>query len=149
MKNYKTSARITSYATRMIAVVLLVFMCCIVKLLDLYDQYRFPLGLNERIAILAGFYTCCLPIFLALWQMDKLMQNILAEKLFVGENVRLVRIVRWCCLAVSLICLRAAVGYPPLFFLALIMAFLALVVTVIGQMLKAAVAIQEENDLTV
>ena len=39
--------------------------------------------------------------------------------------------------------------YPPLVFLAVIMAFLALVVSVVGNVLSAAVSIREENDLTI
>ena len=52
-------------------------------------------------------------------------------------------------LAVALICLPAAVFYPPLVFMAVIMAFLALVVNVVGSVMNAAVAIREENDLTI
>ena len=37
----------------------------------------------------------------------------------------------------------------PLIFLSLIMGFLSMVVNVVSQVMKAAVAIREENDLTI
>ena len=39
--------------------------------------------------------------------------------------------------------------YPPLIFLAVIMAFLAMAVSVVKNVMAAAVELREENDLTV
>ena len=88
-------------------------------------------------------------IGLAMFHMDRLLRNILRADLFSWENVSHIRMVRWCCFGVSLVCLGAAFGFPSMFFLSLIMAFLALVITVVGQVMKAAVELREENDLTV
>jgi hypothetical protein len=81
--------------------------------------------------------------------MEFLLRNILKAELFIEDNVNHIRSIRWCCLAVSIICLAASFGFPSLVFLGVIMAFLCLVINVVGQVMKAAVAIQEENDLTV
>ncbi len=149
MCNYKFSTRVTLYSTRAVLAIVLALLLCFPTLVQHYhDRFR-PLLDTERTAVLAGFYLCSLAILPALWNMDRLLRNILQEQLFTGENVRCIRTVRWCCLAVSLICLGAAFGFPSLLFLSLIMAFLFLVVTVVGQVLKTAVAIREENDLTV
>ena len=43
----------------------------------------------------------------------------------------------------------AAFFYPPLVFMTVIMAFLALAVSVVKNVMAAAVEIREENDLTV
>ena len=48
-----------------------------------------------------------------------------------------------------MICLPAALIYYPLLFMVIIMGFLALVVCVLCRVMNAAVAIREENDLTV
>ena len=50
---------------------------------------------------------------------------------------------------VSLVCLPAAVFYLPLIFLAVIMAFLALVISVVKNVMAAAVELREENELTI
>lgn len=149
MKHYQTSARITQYAVRFLAVLMLVLLACFPVLVERYHQHFRPLYQSERIAIIAGFYTCAGAVLLALWHMERLLGNILKTKLFTTQNVSHIRVVRWCCLFVSLVCLCAAFGFPSLLFLSTIMAFLSLVVTVVGQVMKAAVEIREENDLTI
>jgi hypothetical protein len=81
--------------------------------------------------------------------MEKLLQSILAQSVFTSDNVKRIRAIRWCCAGVSLICLPAAFIYLPLFFLVIIMGFLSLVVHVVAQVMAAAVALREENDLTI
>lgn len=97
-----------------------------------------------------GRVYCCVPAVLyALSCMERLVRNILKEDVFVTQNVRFLRRIRWCCAAVSGICLPAAFFYPPLIFMTTIMAFLALAVSVVKNVMAAAVEIREENDLTV
>lgn len=149
MKHYEASARVTLYAGRAVAALVIALLPLFPWMIEGYHRLFRTLSGPERTAILAGFYACAAPVLLALWNMDRLLGNILREELFTAENVRRIRAIRWCCLAVSLICLCAAFGFPSLLFLGVIMAFLCLVVNVVGQVMKAAVAIREENDLTV
>ena len=72
-----------------------------------------------------------------------------AEQVFIRDNVRRIRRIQWCCCAVSLICVPASLAYLPLIFLVIIMAFLSLTVSVVASVMDAAVAIREENDLTI
>ena len=149
MKHYETSARVTLYATRVVAAIMGVLLPTFPMLVERYHQHFRALADPERIAITAGFYGCSVAVILALRNMDQLLRNILKAQLFTPENVSHIRIVRWCCLEVSLVCLAASFGFPSLIFLSVIMAFLCLVVTVVGQLMKAAVEIREENDLTI
>ena len=96
------------------------------------------------------FRVCCAPaVFFALWELDRLLRAILGHRVFIWPNVRSISRVRWCCLAVSLICLPAAVFYPPIMFMSIIMFFLTLILSVLASVMAAAVEIREENDLTV
>ncbi len=149
MFTYKISARVTLYTTRAIGALMVALLFCFPVLVEQYHQHFRALLESERTAIIWGFYGCSAAVLPALWHMDRLLGNILRETLFTLENVNHIRTVRWCCLAVSLICLAATFGFPSLLFLSVIMGFLCMVVTVVGQVLKAAVAIREENDLTV
>lgn len=149
MFSYQFSARVTLWCSRAVGVIMLALMAALSVVVEQYHLHFRPLLGSERACIIWGFYACALPVLGALGCMDKLLRNILRGELFTAQNVRLVRFVRWCCLAVSIICFAAAFGFPALFFLSLIMAFLFLAVTVVGQLLKAAVALREENDLTV
>ena len=148
MKKPFRSAWVTLWVNRAIMVVLAVLVFAMPAMVDWLQSVR-PMGDSAATALLAAFY-CCVPcVALALWKLDRLMGNILREEVFVRENVNCIRTVRWCCLGVSLICLPASYFYPPLAFMTVIMAFLSLVVNVVAQVMKAAVAIREENDLTV
>lgn len=149
MNHYKFSSRITLYASRFVMLVMVLLLLTFPFLVERYHQHFRLLLASERTAIIAAFYVCALPVLLALWNMDQLLRNILREQLFILENVQHIRIVRWCCVAVSFVCLCAAFGFPSLIFLAIIMAFLSLAITVVGQVMKAAVVIREENDLTI
>jgi hypothetical protein len=117
-------------------------------LLDWYARSRF-LTERGRVALIVAFYCCAVFIFVALWFMDGLLRSIRKGEVFVRPNVRRVRRIRLCCGIVSLICLPAALFYSPLIFLALIMGFLCLAVSVVASVMDAAVTIREENDLTV
>lgn len=144
----KKSITVTLWANRLVALLLGVLVFTLPLLLDWYCQFRVLTGL-ERNAITAAFYCCAVVVAVALWHMDRTLLTIRAGQVFVRENVRHIRVVRWCCGIVGLICVPAACCYYPLVFMVVIMAFLFLVINVVCQALDAAVSIREENDLTI
>ena len=148
MKTKYPSARVTLWANRLIGLILFVLLFALPGLLEWYAKIRSLTSL-ERTAIIAAFYSCAVIIAAALWQMECLLRNILKEQVFLRENVRHIRVVQWCCALVGLICIPAACCYYPLVFLAVIMGFLCLVVSVVTSVMEAAVSIREENDLTI
>jgi len=147
MKN-NTSSLVTLWVNRAIAVILILLCFGLKDLLVWYRELR-QLPWQVCAAIMAGFYLCVPAVLYALWSMETLLRNVLKEEIFILGNVRRIRRIRWCCAWVSIVCLGAGVLYPPLLFLAVIMAFLALVVSVVKNVMAAAVEIREENDLTV
>ena len=146
--NPNLTAKVTLWVNRCIMGTLVALAVFLPKLMDWYCTVR-VLAQAERTAITVAFYVCAVIAAFALWQFEKLLGNILAARVFVRENVNRIRAIRWCCLAVSVVCLPAACCYLPLIFMVVIMAFLALVVSVVASVMDAAVAIREENDLTV
>ena len=104
---------------------------------------------GEYYALLIAFYCCAVVTVLALLRMDGLLRAIAHQEVFTHENVSRIRFIRWCCALISLICLPAAFFYLPLVFMVVIMAFLGLMITVLVRVMAAAVAIREENDLTI
>lgn len=142
------SAKFTLWCNRLLAVLVVGLIFGIYPLLTWYRGFR-SLNWQVAAAILIGFYLCVPTVLYALYCIDQLLRNILAEQVFITNNVRYIRRIRWCCAGVSLICLFAGLLYQPLLFLAIIMAFLALVVSVVKNVMAAAVEIREENDLTV
>ena len=142
------SAKCTLWVNRTIAVVMGALCIFLYDLLTWYRALRM-LPWQVCAAIMVGFYLCTPAVLYAQWCIEKLVRNILKEEVFVLSNVRCIRRIRWCCAWVGLVCLVAGALYPPLLFLAVIMAFLALVVSVVKNVMAAAVELREENDLTV
>ncbi len=139
---------LTLWANRALMAAILVLAAAMPGLLEWYNQVRI---LNEAssMALLIAFYLCVPIALFALWNLEKLLGNITRGEVFVRGNVRHIRKVCFCCLAVSLICLGAAWFYPPLIFFSTVMLFLCPVVGVVRSVFDAAVAIREENDLTI
>ena len=144
----QTAVRITRWANRLVFLTLAVSTVFLQQILQWYSQYR-TLTAAEGVGIMVGYY-CCAPIItFALWNLDRILAGILAEKVFVRENVKRLSRVRWCCGIVSLICVYTTVCYLPLIFVTIIMAFLCLVTSVLVCAMDAAVTMREEQDLTI
>lgn len=148
MKSKNLITHITIWVNRFVGLVVFSLIFFLPALIDWFSQYR-VLTQVERATVAVCFYCCVVFIAVALWSMDRLLAQILQGEVFTRANVRRIRIIQWCCAAVSLICVPASFAYLPLVFLALIMAFLSLTVCVVVRVMDAAVSIREENDLTV
>ena len=144
----EVSARISLWVNRLLIPVILALCIFLEDLLIWYRDLR-QLQWQVCAAIQYGFYLCVPGVLYALWCIEKLLRNVLLENVFVTANVRFLRRIRWCCAWVSLVCLVTGILYPPLLFLAVIMAFLALMVSVVKNVMAAAVELREENDLTI
>lgn len=148
MKHTLSSTRLTLLFNRVVALLVVALIPLMPSFLRLYSDLR-NLDHSQFLSVLIGYY-CCVPVVeLALWNLDKLLRNILKEVVFTRENVRCIRIIRWCCAGISLLCLPLAFIYCPLLFMVVIMGFLCLVVSVVVRVMDTAVTIREENDLTI
>jgi len=148
MNSNKKTTVITLWANRLIALTVTSLLFFLPALMDWYASIRL-LNPGQEKAIVTAFYLCAVVILYALWCMEKLLHNILSREVFIPANVALIRKVCLCCGLVGLICLPAGFVYPPLIFLSVIMGFLCLVVNVVCQVIRAAVVLREENDLTI
>lgn len=140
----------TLWANRLVTALVALLIAILPRLLRWYAGllgYDLPDG--DLLGIWLSYIGSAAVILVALWNMEKLMKSILAGQVFVRENVRRVRRVQLCCGIVALVCLAATVFALPMVLLAAIMGFLCLTVSVLANVLDAAVALQEENDLTI
>ncbi len=142
------SAKMTLWFGRVIWVGVFCLTFALPWVLRWYQTLR-PLGDSAFSAILWGYYACVPAVLYALGAVEGIVKNILSEQIFVLQNVRFLRRIRWCCGGVGVICFGAGFFFPPLLFLEVIMAFLALVVSLVKNVMAAAVELREENDLTV
>ena len=146
--NFQKNARITLYAGRFLGAVVVGLCFFLRDLLSWYHSFR-ALSWQAAAAILGGYYLCVPMILGALFFMDRLLLSILRGGVFLERNVGFLRRICLCCAGVSAVSLVCGIFYQPLLFLFAIMAFLSLSVSVVENVMAAAVAIREENDLTV
>ena len=108
----QTAARLTQWANRLVFLVLVAATVFLQQILQWYANFR-TLTAGEGVGIMAGFY-CCAPIVaFGLWNLDRILHNILQGEVFIRENVKRVSRVRWCCGIVALICVFATICYLP------------------------------------
>lgn len=148
MKQKNKLTAFTLWVNRGVGLLVVLLIFFLQPIMDWYCQFR-VLTAPEQTAITVAFYCCVAVIGIALWNMDRLLTDILAEQVFTRKNVTRIRRIQWCCGGVSLICVPASFAYLPLIFLVIIMAFLCLTVSVLSRVMDAAVTIREENDLTI
>ena len=142
--------KLTLWANRLVAAVVLTLIFTLPWLLKWYaNLLRVVPDLQDLWALVAVFWCSAAVILFALWQMDRLMRNLLRREIFTRENVLLVRRVQWCCGIVAALCLVGTLFALPALLLAAIMGFLCLVVSVVASVMDGAVAMREENDLTI
>ncbi|MBQ8814967.1 MAG: DUF2975 domain-containing protein [Lachnospiraceae bacterium] len=142
------SAKFTLWCSRLIAAAVVVLIFVFPSLLRWYSGIR-PFRDYGQEALAIAFYLCVPVVEYALWCIDRLVTNVLKLDVFVEKNTCYIRRIRWCCVGVSVICLPASFFYPPLVFMVVIMAFLALVVSMVKNIMAAAIEMREENDLTI
>ena len=99
--------------------------------------------------ILIAFYICCPPAAGALFCVYRLLHNIRKDQTFCTANTRLMIVISWCCLAIALVTCAAAIWYTPFFFITVAMLFIFLIVRVVRSCFVAAIALKEENSLTI
>ena len=136
-------------AVTCVAMVMIVLAAvCLPWILKLNSMVRVLLP-REKIAILAGYY-CCLPVLvLSLGKVWQLLKNIEGNSVFTDVNIRLLAGIRNGCVGVFGICLVAGCFFLPLLLVAAVLGFLGLMIQVLKQVMAQAVALREENDLTV
>jgi hypothetical protein len=102
-----------------------------------------------RKCFLLSFYLLYVPVCLVLVELYRLLQNMARGKVFVSENVRLLRVISWACFLAALICLISVSYYIPFLILTAACAFMGLIIRVVKNVFSAAIELKEENDLTV
>ena len=149
MKTQKI-AKCTLWANRVVIALVTVLIFALPALVNWYTALLgYALPRQDMVGIWVSYVCCAVFILFALWNMEKLMKNILAQQIFLRENVQCVRRVQHSCGIVAAVCLVDMVFALPMIVLSAIMGFLCLVVSVVAHVLDAAVALQEENDLTI
>lgn len=111
---------------------------------------RWRLMASENVArMMITLYSASVFGWICLWALWKLLKNMNAEIVFEGENVKLLRIISWCCAFAAVIFLVSALYYPPCILVAVAAAFMMLIVRVVKNVFQQANDMKSELDLTI
>ena len=100
-------------------------------------------------SLLIGLYVCSIPAYSLLYSLYRLLHNLEKDRVFIAENVVLLRRVSWCCILAGVVCLCIAPVWPSLVLLATAAGFMGLIVRVIKNVFVRAIGMKDELDFTV
>ncbi len=96
-----------------------------------------------------AFYPSAVFAYITLYSLIKLLFNIKNGQIFTDNNVKYLRRISWSCIAVCIITLISGVFYIPYLFVSVAAGFVGLMLRVVKNAFQCAVALREENDLTI
>lgn len=151
------------------ALVIAAFLICVVFIFFMPSMRDFCMDVIEihdrdvdsfipaSLMMLINLYAALIPAFAAFVTLYKLLLNIKADKIFCESNVKLLRILSYCCFAETAIFIAFAFvcsyGIYGVSFIALLVSFVAaffgLILRVIKNVFDKAIEIKEENDFTI
>lgn len=115
---------------------------------------------DSKYVIAAGQPSCFIPLTVTLYltavpaavlviALDRLLKNISQDKAFISQNVTCLRIISYCCFAVSVIFIYFGFIRHFAFLIVIAAAFFGLILRVVKNVFEQAVALREENDFTI
>lgn len=132
-------------------IVIAAAICFVIFASDLTGSYIEYTGIDLEIqnSLLPTIYACSVPSLIALFCLDRLLSNIKKDEVFTEKNVKYLRIISWCCFAVSAVMLVSGLYY--IFFLSITAAaaFFGLILRVVKNVIEKAMIIKNENDFTI
>ena len=110
---------------------------------------RHTISFEDSICFIICLYTCSIPAYYVLYALHRLLLNVATGKVFIPDNVQLLRRCSWCLLAAAAICAIGVIWLRVLLIIVAAASFVGLIVRVIMNVFEQAIAMKEELDLTV
>lgn len=148
MTKEKRSIAITSVLIKVAIVLCTAALFLMPYAAKMYEQISFQRD-NVTVPLLITFYVCAAFGFVILFVLNKLIKNIGSEKVFINENVKLLKILSYCCFAIAVVTLIFARFRILVFVITFAAAFIGLILRVIKNCFTEAIRLREENDFTI
>lgn len=148
MTKEKRSIAITSVLIKVAIVLCAAALFLMPYAAKMYEQISFQRD-NVTVPLLITFYVCATFGFVILFVLNKLIKNIGSEKVFIDENVKLLKILSYCCFAIAVVTLIFARFRILVFVITFAAAFIGLILRVIKNCFTEAIRLREENDFTI
>ena len=148
MTKEKRSIAITSVLIKIAIVLCTAALFLMPYAAKMYEQISLQRD-NVTVPLLITFYVCAAFGFVILFVLNKLIKNIGSEKVFIDENVKLLKILSYCCFAIAVVTLIFARFRILVFVITFAAAFIGLILRVIKNCFTEAIRLREENDFTI
>lgn len=148
MTKEKRSIRITSVLIKTAMVLCTAALFLMPYAAKMYEIVSFQQD-NVTVPLLVTFYICAVFGFVILFVLDRLIRNIGNDKVFTDENVKLIKILSYCCFAIAVVTLIFARLRILVFVITFAAAFIGLILRVIKNCFSEAIRLREENDFTI
>jgi len=113
-----------------------------------FDNRAFIAAQNVML-IMPAYYCFCVPAYIALFSLDRLLAAVKREEVFTPKNVRYLRIISWACFAAALILAISALVSITFFAFAIISTFFGIILRAMKNLFAAAVELQDESNYTI
>ena len=108
-----------------------------------------PYTLAVQRLVIGAFYGCAPFAAASLYCLIRLLLNIMKDAVFIKRNVMYIRLVSVFCYAVTVITVITGVRYFPLLIIAFATGTVGTLLLVMKNLLRSAVELKEENELTI
>ena len=116
------------------------------RIMELYSEAS---GVVNYGHIMTALYVSAVFGLLCTFSLFRLLINIKKGEVFIHKNVKLLRGISWCCVAVGLIYLGLGREHIWLVLLSFAAMFFGLILRVIKNVFERAITIKEENEFTI
>lgn len=150
MWNSNKSLKLSCICTRLVMILVIFGAAILPYLMNVYKSIAiYYVREIQIVPFMVLLYLCCLPALVALFSLDKLLANIKKENVFINKNVSYLRIISWCCFTVAIFLALAGYFYFLFYLVAIVAAFIGLILRVVKNVIEQAVLIKAENDFTI
>ena len=125
----------------------MLYICTSVRV---YDNGIIALtGRSVYLPMIITLYLAAAVALVIVTALDRLLSNIRHDKVFIPANVKILRLISYCCFAVSVIFIYFSFIRPFAWLVVIAAAFFGLILRVIKNVFEQAIILKEENDFTI
>jgi hypothetical protein len=95
------------------------------------------------------YYAFCVPAYVALVALDRLLAAVKRDEVFTTRNVRYLRVISWACFAAALVLFISSFVSVVFFAVAILATFFGIILRAMKNLFAAAVRIKSEHDFTI
>ena len=110
---------------------------------------RHTMSFEDSLCFIICLYSCSIPAYIVLHDLHRLLTNVDTGKVFIPENVKLLRRCSWCLLTAAAICLIGIIWLRVLLIIVAAASFVGVIVRIIMNIFEQAISMKDELDLTI